>query len=93
MVEVHITLFCFFCTNSNGLNRDADESTKRFFYISSCYFANPQGEDVEARGRGLVGVAVRGQAHQRPCQRCSHQGCPPIDSYPIISIHWMKCFH
>ena len=39
MVEVHITLFCLFCTNSNGLNRGAAESAKVFFfYISSCYF-------------------------------------------------------
>ena len=55
-------------------------SFSRAIHICLISFANPQGEDVEARGRGLVGVAVRGQAHQRPRQRCSHQGCPPIDS-------------
>ena len=59
----------------------------REIHICLFSFANPQGEDVEARGRGLVGVAVRGQARQRPRQRCSHQGCPPIESCPIISIH------
>ena len=49
-------------------------------HICLISFAIPQGEDVEARGRGLVRVGVRGQAHQCPRERCSHQGCPPIDS-------------
>ena len=43
MVKVHITLFCFFRTNSNGLSRDAAESAEVFFlYFILLFYLSPQ---------------------------------------------------